>query len=164
MAAGCIFTDGKYILAALQGGNENEKEFISGFGGKSLENEGKIDTAIRETLEELFHVENIPHEIVRAISIESMPQKYISNNGYDILVYRFDDLYDWGLILSGFAFQSPLYDIIPLTVPEFLFKRKCVDGAEIKQLCLLPLQNDLTIHANFVEDIRFVIGKIEGGP
>ena len=116
-----MFTDGTYVICGLQG---TELETLSGFGGKALEGESAIDTAIRETLEELYHLTSIPEEVLRTISVECMPRRYLQNNGYTILVYSFDDLYDWGLILSQYEIQSPLYDIIPLTVSDLLFKRK----------------------------------------
>jgi hypothetical protein len=159
MSAGCLFTDGTYILAGLQG---TDTQFISGFGGKALEGETSIDTAIRETLEELFHIQDVPLSVIRSISIESMPQRYLQNGAYTILVYRFDDLYDWGLILSNSNIKSPLYNIIPLTISELLFKRKQVDATEIKCLSLLPLQKNLVISSHFLEDISFLIEKIEG--
>ena len=158
MSAGCIFTDGRYILAGLQG---TDTRFLSGFGGKALEGETSIDTAIRETLEELFHIQEIPAQVIRTISIESMPQRYLQNGTYTILVYRFEDLYDWGLILSKSNLKSPLYDIIPLNISDLLFKRKQVEGTEIKCLSLLPLQNGLIISSHFLEDIAFLLEKIE---
>ena len=159
MSAGCLFTDGRYVLAGLQG---IETEFLSGFGGKPLEGEGRVDTAIRETLEELFHLESVPAEIIRTISVECMPQRYLQNGNYEFLVYSFEDLYDWGLILSKSGIQSPLYDVMPLTVSDLLFKRKQIEGTEIKCLSLLPLQKSLTINKYFLEDISFLLDKIEG--
>jgi hypothetical protein len=160
MSAGCLFTDGRYILAGLQG---MDTQFISGFGGKALEGETCADTSIRETLEELFHIQDIPADIIRTISIECMPQRYLQNGEYTILVYRFEDLFDWGLILSKSNVVSPLYDSIPLTVADLLFKRKQVEGTEIKCLCLLPFQKNLVISSHFLEDISLLVKKIEGG-
>lgn len=159
MSAGCLFTDGRYILAGLQG---TDSLFLSGFGGKAFEGECSIDTAIREALEELFHIQDIPAAVIRTISIESMPQRYLKNGEYTILVYRFEDLYDWGLILSKSNIISPVYDVIPFNISELLFKRKYIEGAEIKCLSLLPLKNGLIISPHFLEDISFLIEKIEG--
>ena len=51
-AAGSVFTDSKIILAGYQ--PRKKKPFISGIGGKREEGESYMDTAIRETVEELF--------------------------------------------------------------------------------------------------------------
>jgi hypothetical protein len=161
MSAGCLFTDGRYILAGLQG---TETQFISGFGGKALEGETYIDTAIRESLEELFHIQDVPADIIRTISIECMPQRYLQNGDYTILVYRFEDLFDWGLILNKSNVVSPLYDSIPLSVSDLLFKRKQLEETEIKCLSLLPLKKNLVISSHFLEDVSFLIEKIETVP
>lgn len=122
-----------------------------------MEGETFIDTAIRETVEELYDIQDIPANVIRTISIECMPQRYLQNGEYTILVYRFEDLFDWGLILSNSNLTSPLYDVIPLTVTDLLFKRKQLEGTEIKCLSLLPLQNGLVLSSHFLGDISSLL-------
>ena len=58
--AGIMFTDGKLVLA----GYNSKHLFISGIGGKIKENETPILTAVRETVEELFELEEIPGRLL----------------------------------------------------------------------------------------------------
>ena len=54
--AGIMFTDKNSVLA----GYSSHKLAITGIGGKKKGDETAIQTAIRETVEELFELEEIP--------------------------------------------------------------------------------------------------------
>ena len=51
-----MFTDGIRVLA----GRQNKSGKIGGFGGKSHGGESRTETALRETIEELFGILDVP--------------------------------------------------------------------------------------------------------
>lgn len=154
MSAGCLFTDGKYVLAGLQ--EKDGKLILSGFGGKIEPTDGcTIDTAIRETLEELFHIE-APFDIVRYISIHNLPQNQFQNGDYRVHIYSFWDLVDFLHVCQGFGVQSPLYETIPTDILGLIQKRKILAEAEVKELALLPLKAFDQICDYFRSDLEFL--------
>jgi hypothetical protein len=158
MAAGCLFTDGKHVLAGLQ--QKNGNLVLSGFGGKiEPTDECTIDAAIRETLEELFHIE-VPPEIVRYIMVHNLPQNQFQNGDYRVHVYSFWDLVDFLHICQGFGVVSPLYDSIPTDILSLIQKRKILPEAEIKELSLLPMYAFDEICEFFKSDLRLLVSKL----
>lgn len=155
MAAGCLFTDKKYVLAGFQ--EKNGKHIISGFGGKIEEtDECQIDTAIRETIEELFHVQEVPKELIKYLMIHYIPRNHFQNGDYRVFIYDFLDLADFLHICLGFGIQSPLYDVFPKSLEALILHRKIVPEAEIKQLVLLPLFSALEICPYFQSDLALL--------
>lgn len=152
MSAECLFTDKKYILAALQ--EKNGKLVLSGLGGKKEEtDECIIDTAIRETLEELFHIHDIPSHIVKYLMIHYIPRNQFINGDYHVLVYDFYELSDFLHICQGFGLKSPLYESFPRTINDLILRRKILPEAEVKQLALLPFIQGLELCKHFASDI-----------
>jgi len=144
MNAGCIFTNGKHILAGYQGS-------ISGIGGKAEEGEQPQATALREMLEEIF---GISFDIEK---IRLTPKQIIVKKSYTMFVYDFDDLETMCGVLQLCGVVSPFYEKIPTTVWEIVLKRLPNDS-EVPILCLLPLVNhprDIPfVEPYFVSDIR----------
>lgn len=158
MAAGCLFTDGKHVLAGFQ--EKNGKLVISGFGGKIEEtDECSIDAAIRETLEELFHIQNVSKDLIRHLMIHYIPRNYFKNGDYQVYVYDFMDLSDFIHISIGFRIESPLYDVSPKCLEDLILRRKIIEGAEIKQLVLLPVSSNLEICPYFQSDL-IILSKL----
>lgn len=151
-SAGCFFTDEKLVLCGYQANKKNPS--ISGFGGKKNESDKTyIDTAIRETLEELFDI--IPDkQIIKYIILKIIHKKIIVQNNYYMLVYTLDDLELILDILIQKEITSKLYDVMPRTISELIFKRKINEISEISHLCLLPNINKINIHHDFVQDIN----------
>jgi hypothetical protein len=155
MAAGCLFTDRKYVLAGFQ---EKEGKFImSGFGGKIEESDDcEIDAAIRETLEELFHLESVSKELVHYLMIHYIPRNQFQNGDYHVYVYDFLDLTDFLQICFGFGVKSPLYDTFPKTIEDLIFRRKILPEAEVKHLLVLPVAEGLQVCPYFQSDLRIL--------
>ena len=134
-AAGCVFTDGKIILAGYQ--PRKKVPTISGIGGKKEDGEMYMDTAIRETVEELFEVAVTADLIKELKSI--VPQKIVQNGSYIIAVYTFMNLEEMLKYMKRKGITSKLYDTMPGNLMELIFNRKLVENPEISHLALLPL-------------------------
>jgi hypothetical protein len=155
MAAGCLFTDGKHVLAGFQ--NKNNKLIISGFGGKIEESDDcEIDGAIRETLEELFHLESVSKELIHYLMIHYIPRNQFQNGDYHVYIYTFLDLTDFLQVCVGFEVQSPLYDVFPKNIEDLIFRRKILPDAEIKHLLVLPVAESLEICPYFQSDLKLL--------
>ena len=159
MAAGIFFTNNKLVLAGYQ---PNKKvPFIGGIGGKKQNTELYHQTAIRETLEELFDIKP-SIELINTINTTILPQNVLitkNPENYSILIFSFRNLEQMLQILLELNIISPLYDIFPKNISELIFNRKDINS-EITHLCLLPLKENLTIDNNFMQDIhRYLIQK-----
>ncbi len=164
-AAGSVFTDGKLILAGYQ--PRKRKPFISGIGGGRESGETYMQTAMRETLEELFEFEKIPDIVYKEFQTV-LPKKILQNGNYIMVVYDFKDLEDVLKIVSKHNLKSVLYDKLPLTLNELLFNRKLTPTTnnvfykpEISHLCLLPVvehnKANPFVDAYFVEDMPLLM-------
>jgi hypothetical protein len=152
MAAGCLFTDGKTVLAGLQ--EKNEKLVLSGFGGKIEEtDETIVDAGIREALEELLHIQP-PAELVRYLMVHYIPRNSFKNGDYTVFVYGFDDLIDFLHICLGFGVSSPLYDVFPKDLLSLLLNRKILLESEVRQLALLPVCEGVEFCEYFLSDLK----------
>lgn len=159
-AAGCAFTDGKLILAGYQ--PNKPQPFISGIGGMKEEGEGPLDTALRETLEELFEIqETSPY--ISELKATLNPSKVIQNKTYILLAFTFEDLDAILRILKSRGATSKMYSTFPETLFELLFDRKILEDEkhEISHLALLPLvrhehQNPF-VSSDFLEDMAALI-------
>jgi len=146
-AAGCIFTDGKQVL----GGYQPKEDYISGLGGSRMNGEDYHQTAVRETVEELFDV--IPSEQLIYQLQSILYSKSFMTDSYVALVYSFDDLKTFMEICRIYLKESILYDTFPETIVELLFNRKPTEKSEIQQLYILPLTSELLIDRNFLNDL-----------
>ena len=154
MSAGCLFTNGTTVLAGLQA--KNGKLVLSGFGGKKEPtDECIIDTAIRETLEELFHIQP-PVELVRYIMIHYIPRNQFQNGDYTFFVYTFEDLSDFLHICIGFGIASPFYTVFPKDILSLIIYRKKIEDAEVKELALLPTNTFDSICEYFKSDLTML--------
>jgi hypothetical protein len=159
-AAGSVFTDGKLILAGYQ--PKKRKPFISGIGGGKEAGETYRDTALRETLEELFEFKEIPEKLKQDITTSIIPEKILQSHTYIMVVYNFQSLEKMLQLVKKHKMVSPLYDTIPTTLVDLLFKRKLGAGTpEISHLALLPLlkhpQGIPLVDAYFIEDMPLLL-------
>ena len=158
-AAGSVFTDGKLILAGYQ--PRKRKPFISGIGGKKEVGETYMQTAIRETVEELFEFKTISAALIEEIKQTVKPQRVLQNDNYVFGVYTFADLEAMLKIISRYELKTELYDIFPLSLMDLVFKRKLISKPEISHLCILPLvkhtKSNPFVNAYFVEDMPILM-------
>lgn len=135
-SAGCVFTDGKLFLAGYQ--PNKKRPCISGIGGSKKKGETAQQTAIRETLEELFHLKKAPKQLMDKL-IHLPPQKIRQNGSYAMCIYSFTQLEEMLRICAACDLISPLYSTIPTTLIDLLLHRTQNKKAEVSHLCLLPL-------------------------
>ncbi len=154
IGAGCIFTDGKLILAGLQ--RKQKQLVLSGIGGKRIEGETPHETAIRETVEELFNVNIVPPELMIKLMSELTPIKIGGTYTYTTFTYSFEDLAKF-LTLSNSHIQTTLYKQFPLTLHELMFGRLSDPTSEIQTLSLVPVHPNISFDPYFVEDINRLI-------
>lgn len=159
-AAGSVFTDGKLILAGYQ--PKKRKPFISGIGGGKEPGETYRDTALRETLEELFEFKEIPEKLKQDIHTSVIPEKLVQSNTYIMVVYNFQNLEKMLSLVKKHKMVSPLYDTIPTTLFDLMFKRKLNIGSpELSHLALLPLVKHSPgipfVDGYFIEDMPLLL-------
>ena len=152
-AAGCIFTDKIHILAGYQ---PNKKvSFISGFGGKRKGNETFVETALRETLEEILGIEELPQYLIETIQKTMTPENVISDKNYITLVYPFQHLTAMLIATQCFIDALNIYPAgFPRTINSLIMERVVDPSSEVTHLCLLPVSKNLTIDPLFIEDIN----------
>lgn len=155
-AGGCLFTNGTHVLAGLQ--VKHGKRILSGFGGKPLEHEDILHAALRETVEELFEIFDVP-EAIDDIFLHYIPRRLLENGSYTILVYDFDDLIDFMKILAGHNLHSPLYRSFPMSFQDLLLHRHPSETSEIQQIALVPLDADMELDTAFLSDIALLLAK-----
>jgi hypothetical protein len=151
-AAGCVFMSKTHILAAYQ---PNKKySHISGLGGKREANETYMETALRETLEELFDLE-APLNLIQRIKDTLIPRRILLEGSYVCIVYDLDQLVEILFLCNESLRQLDLYPGgCPLTVEDLILKRSVMSRSEVSHLCLLPLINSLKIDRFFLKDIN----------
>jgi hypothetical protein len=135
-AAGVLFTDECHVLAGYQPNKLNPK--ITGIGGKRIDNETFMETALRECIEELFDVENVPLELIERIQAHIPPLDYFMNKNYVSVVYTFNDLETILSLAKKYKIKSPLYLTHPSTLFDLIFHREHKFTSEIGTFSLLP--------------------------
>ena len=164
-AAGIFFTNGKHYLGGLQ--KKYDAIYISGLGGSKKDFEIPLYTAIRETLEEIFHFSQVPQHLIEEIvfSLSPWKQYYCEQTmEYSFFECSFTDLEEICKIVFERGLRSPLYDVIPATVGDIVLCRKYNAEAEIMSLAILPLHKDsLVISRHFQKDVEMVCIEREKG-
>lgn len=136
MAAGCLFYCERYVLAGYQ---PKKPACVGGIGGKQRPGETVFQTAFRETIEELFHTNEIPGGLMQTLEQTWKPRVVLSKNGYTALVYTFDDLKMFLLLCKKHRLRTPIYSDFPTDVTSLLLGRMFDPTAEISHLMLMPI-------------------------
>ena len=151
-AAGCLFTDKKLVLAGYQ--FRHGKGVLDGIGGSRDGSETAIETAFRETLEELFDI--VPSAgLVTEMRRSFKPRSKFQTGQYICFVYNFKTLEKMMVFLKGRGLRSPLYKVFPVTVSELLFNRR-IRPTELTHLSLIPFVDDLSLEEHFLKDFSKV--------
>jgi len=145
--AGILFTDGRLVLA----GYNSKHLLISGIGGKAKENETPIQTAIRETVEELFELEEIPYILFERFYEKLTFDRLFFKSEYTTFIMTFNDLKCIFKVLSEFELKSRVYDKIPTTLEELLMTRR---GGELSHILILPCVDNIVLDKLFIGDIQ----------
>ena len=166
--AGCLFTNGEVILAGYQ--KKRGDIVITGLGGKREEDESYIDTALRETIEELFHVKKVPPKLIDTLKSHMKPTsvrgKEVPGWGiYVMVIYTFEDLKILLKYTERASIRTSLYNTFPKTVSDLLLERgldRPSSPPEIAYLSIIPLDPDYAnapIQPEFLEDMEAIHRK-----
>jgi hypothetical protein len=137
-SAGCMFVNSKQVLVGLHTPRKRSEIRVCGLGGKKELGETWYTTAIRETIEELFHVPIVPTSLYDALlCIRPTQVIYQNKEHYVCIVYKLEDLPRFLRICRRFL-HSPIYPSFPTSVSQLLNSRVNVLEAEIMQLVLWP--------------------------
>lgn len=157
-SAGCVFTNGKLVL----GGFHPYKTAISGIGGKknAASDRDYVDTAFRETLEELFGWKTVAPELVAHVRARMPTGKhdYYAKYKYVAITYSFEDLD--AMLRALPTASSEFYEVMPRNTADLLLMRlKPTKQQEVMQLALLPVEDGLKIAEEFSEDIKHMVSE-----
>jgi hypothetical protein len=149
--AGILFTDGKFTLSGV-----NKYSEMTGIGGKKKDEETPIQTAIRETVEELFEPEEIPAGLFEELYTRLIFDNMMFKSNYSTFIMNFNDLKIFFVTVKKYDLKSKVYDILPSTIEELILERKVVKNAELRYMMLIPnrpLHTELDFDGCFVNDI-----------
>ena len=162
-AAGCLFFWERLVLGGYQ--PSKKKPQISGLGGMRQGQEIVMHTAFRETVEELYHVNEVPIKLLQKLIQAMDPKAVLSSGDYVSLVFDERQLIQFLRICKKSGLKSPLYLEMPTDICTLLFKRLPDPSAEITHLCALPLVDTLDNHSyvskDFLNDIRGILNHPE---
>ena len=156
-AAGTLFTNRSHVLAAYQKDSSNPT--VSGIGGKREGSETYMETAMRETVEELFGLNKVSYGLICKLAIVLKPLNVQKINSYVLVVYSFNELEKIIETVRREIKTSPVYLVFPKTVSDLVLKRvsDVHPAPEIMHLAILPIVKNSILDAEFVEDIRIVL-------
>ena len=155
-AAGILFSNETHVLAGYQ--PHKSTPCITGIGGTRNEGEYALQTAWRETLEELFGWNTISSKLITLCETNLLPKLWFSRGEYICFQYSFDDLKKLLQLVKHCHISTPLYQSIPTTILELVFNRKILQTSEVHSLCLVPFVREangpLLIHEEFCMDME----------
>jgi 8-oxo-dGTP pyrophosphatase MutT (NUDIX family) len=134
MSAGIVFQSKTHVLMGYQ----PSKNMISGIGGKSLDGELSLETALRETVEELFGMPPT-RWLVNGLLGYFRSRRALQNGTYTMYILSFEDLYDFMAIVRGFMLTSPYYPAFPETLVDLILDRRAPPDAEVTTLAIIPI-------------------------
>lgn len=158
-SAGILFTTDNTVFVGYKIVNDNWQ--ISGFGGKRNEDETYIQTAIRETLEELYEAP-ITKETIEYVERRLKITKVINNNGYILVICTLNRINDFILAALNSVLYTPMYEKLPYTVALLIGERKQLFYAEFHYLAFLSVNMIISewppveIDPNLISDMKYI--------
>ena len=148
--AGILFTNKQIALV----GYNSKTGKIVGIGGKKKRNELPYQTALRETIEELFELTIGIDEIITTLSSKLVFDECISRNGYSTFIMSFKDLETVISVVSVCGIPSRVYSRLPISIHELLLSRTQSLYAEITSLVLIPCINNFEVSQCLLNDLK----------
>jgi hypothetical protein len=144
MSAGIVFKSETHVLMGYQ----PDKNMISGIGGKPIGHETPIETAFRETIEELFGIQ--PSKELLEVLVNNFGFKpEVKNSSYTMFIYTIEELLRFLCVVKSYSGSSPYYTNFPTSLDSLIFNRRTPLGVEVGHLCMVPI-----IHVPFHIDQR----------
>jgi len=129
-------------------GYQPDKNMISGIGGKPIGHETPIETAFRETIEELFGIQ--PSKELLEVLVNNFGFKpEVKNTSYTMFIYTIEELLRFLCVVKSYSGSSPYYTNFPTSLDSLIFNRRTPLGVEVGHLCMVPI-----IHVPFHIDQR----------
>ena len=147
--AGIFFTDGKKFLC----GYSQHKYKITGIGAKKQNNELPYETALRETLEELFEFHNIPLELTNELNVSLSFDNVICYKSYRTFIMSFHDLELILNIINKYDLKSRVYKPLPTNFNDLVYQREVVNNTEFSKLYFFDLKENPTFDFSLNLDI-----------
>jgi 8-oxo-dGTP pyrophosphatase MutT (NUDIX family) len=122
-------------------GYQPSKNMISGIGGKALDGELTLETALRETVEELFGMPPT-RWLMNGLLGYFRSRRAVQNGSYTMYIFSLHDLYDFMAIVRGFMLTSPYYPAFPETLIDLVLERRAPPDAEVTSLAIVPIVKD----------------------
>jgi hypothetical protein len=166
MGAGCLFGTKTHVLIGVHGRDYNRKgvpvKLLNGLGGRREAEETIQETALRETIEELFGIKD-PHTLpewnpILAFFRTLSPQRtiHMTSPHYITLEYTMDDLCS---LLQHCSTQliSPYYARFPTSLENLVYTRSAPETAEVSDLLVWPRRLVDTLYflsPDLIHDLR----------
>lgn len=154
-AAGILFTNQTHVLAGYQ--PHKCQPCITGIGGAKCQGETALQTAWRETIEELFDCTVVPSKFLEHCTKSLVPYHWFQRGDYICFEYSFDHLKTFLKLAKRYHLSTSVYESYPTTLFELLMNRMYSETSEVQSLCLLPFiretNGSLHIHHEFCLDL-----------
>jgi hypothetical protein len=147
--AGILFTNRVMVLC----GYKSEKQCITGIGGKMHKGETACQTAVRETIEELFEFENIPTKLLENIVDLLLFDNLMAYRGYTTFIMDFHELDKIFTEVGKFQLKSRCYVNVPQNLTELIMQRVPNEKVELSHLALIPAES-CTVDRHLMSDIH----------
>jgi hypothetical protein len=157
--AGILFTSHNTVLVGYKIVNDNWQ--ISGFGGKRNEDETYYQTAIRETLEELYEVP-ITNEMIDYVVRRLEYTKVVNNNGYILIICKLSKITEFMLAAVHFMFDTPLYETLPYSATALIGERNDKFSSEFHYLGFMSTKlivsktGSVDCDPNLISDMEYI--------
>lgn len=147
--AGIMFTDKNLVLA----GYNKLQDHITGFGGKKKREEKPYETALRETIEELFEIHSLSDEQIKEICNKIVFDNLIAYKSYSLFIMSFNDLDNIIKILKSYNLKSKIYEEFPNNISDLILKRKYYDRSEFDSIIIIPFSDEVHVKPELLKDI-----------
>jgi len=154
--AGTVFTNGNTVLAGYQ--KEDRSPSINGIGGHRKGAETYLQTALRETVEELFGLDDVPVTLIQTLGQTLKTSRVHKSGSYVLVIYTFADLETLLKVVERAVRRSPLYRVFPKTLSSLIIDRdpNVNPRPEIIHLCILPVVKGCFVDSQLLEDMEII--------
>lgn len=158
MSAGILFLENASFLAGFQ----RKQMRWTGFGGKALPQEIPEETAVRETVEELFEI-NLSKQHIQDLVEELDIWMPYSSSGYEFFLLPFSGITIISDFLEAKEYRTPVYPQFPKSITALISHRILSKATEIEKINLFSFSDIQEFQPAFdkhlLSDLRFFISN-----